>query len=904
MCQPSDVTDRVWLYVLVHSAVPVVDKGDSVRPAVSQPVDETNMSVLRKAKDLRDRIKVAQGKPQHAPIRTGIRARNNPGRKGGGVKTGISLQYKSLQDPGFEAVLDEIDQYSNPVFGGGEEDKAMGTVAKEAVGGGEGKKRVSGRETTVLDESLFPPSDDEEEGVSSGGGGGQYTGVDPLLGQVMSAGGDSGHTDSDESEEEEEEVEVEQLVLDAETVNVLESLHLTSSGGLCEEFSESPPIYGIAGGEEQEETRDRNVGRGGEEEEEEKEGGRRAHLMVLNESANNNTQVPSRGESLENVKEETSKEEGHPPVIDNPLLPHSDVEIRVQVTNTIASASPPHTASEQGQLLVDKQYDGKQSDLPSPAPVSLEDLLERGSAALHPPHHPSPRSLQSSPQDSTPSPLTSSYETDEQFFSIRNPPPQTTPTAEIESSLEKETHIDTPPQPVSDHSPHGVGGALRRSSEGEVKGLQIRSESMAGNPTATATSLPHAAEHKKVMQMQHIQEEERERVMERGARGLTPTREHPLNPNATESEDELFPDDAKYLQDSPEKEKGGGENLESQTSLEIKDDHFSASPGEQRKKPPVPRQQNPRPPVPQPLPPRLLKQNSEGKVPPPRPPRSPQLQRKLLQKQQKERTLSKTQPPSKMQSAHTRTTHSSMPRDVERAKLKIVHPLGTAPRDLISATTTSSPPKLSPRVALRDQAVPDGGSSVDPPTLPPSAPTKTSSQDDDLFKDEETETSTSTWAADEGLAEPPFFPLSTHLLIAGLLYIYYALNPFVYLAGLLAGFLTFYLVLGAVFILYVQNEDDSSREMVDTPTLQLSDDDLKLMEIKFDEYVTRFKVNNILSVCVSCICLSTYGLFVQVHVYLYVHAQLWFFACLLSYRYIVHVQVNAQLWMFAYILAK
>ena len=49
------------------------------------------------------------------------------------------------------------------------------------------------------------------------------------------------------------------------------------------------------------------------------------------------------------------------------------------------------------------------------------------------------------------------------------------------------------------------------------------------------------------------------------------------------------------------------------------------------------------------------------------------------------------------------------------------------------------------------------------------------------------------------------YTLLLSLLFATLtLYLYYSLNPFVYLAGFLAGFLLFYITIGSAFVLYVQ----------------------------------------------------------------------------------------------------
>ena len=127
-----------------------------------------SMSMLRKAKDFRDRIKVAQGKPQGGSIRTGIRSANR--RQGSGgvkAKTGVSLQYKR-HDPEFEAVLDNIESSSNPVFTSSPNDSTCGSSAtsnplrinKSAANGSGGtEKRSVGEKSPADNESLFAPTD-------------------------------------------------------------------------------------------------------------------------------------------------------------------------------------------------------------------------------------------------------------------------------------------------------------------------------------------------------------------------------------------------------------------------------------------------------------------------------------------------------------------------------------------------------------------------------------------------------------------------------------------------------------------------------------------------------------------------------------------------------------------------
>jgi hypothetical protein len=91
--------------------------------------------------------------------------------------------------------------------------------------------------------------------------------------------------------------------------------------------------------------------------------------------------------------------------------------------------------------------------------------------------------------------------------------------------------------------------------------------------------------------------------------------------------------------------------------------------------------------------------------------------------------------------------------------------------------------------------------------------------------------------------ELPFLPLHVHLPLALLLYFYYTFNPFSYLAGLAAGFLLFYFCLGAVFVAYVQREEEGAETALaggDRAAGELSPDFMRSMEIRLEDYHTRF----------------------------------------------------------------
>ena len=78
-------------------------------------------------------------------------------------------------------------------------------------------------------------------------------------------------------------------------------------------------------------------------------------------------------------------------------------------------------------------------------------------------------------------------------------------------------------------------------------------------------------------------------------------------------------------------------------------------------------------------------------------------------------------------------------------------------------------------------------------------------------------------------------PMAYHLLLAGVLYLYYSLNFSDYLAGLLAGFLLVYLTLGVAFVYYVHQVERSGEVKEKTSgSIQLSESFVKRMSVDFD----------------------------------------------------------------------
>ena len=813
--------------------------------------------MLRKAKDFRDRIKVAQGKPQGGSIRTGIRNANR--RQGSGgvkAKTGVSLQYKSLRhDPEFEAVLDNIESSSNPVFTSSLNDSTCGSsatsnplrISKSAADGSGGTEKRSVSEKSPTDnESLFPPTD-EVETVD-----GLKRDIDPLLGQELAPETDSGHTDSEEDSEENLPME-----LDPETVNVLESLHLT--GGVhCELFEGSPlssslehnseGVMGQGGGLSK-------AGGGGlSEGGREVIGGNKTTPAVNNESANNNT----------HVHVHSFEETGETLLINSP-----DTNSKGVPTSVI-----PVTSGTGAELL---ESSDEASTLAPHGQPSLNYLLEHGSAALtshtYSPHI-SPHSSPS--QEISPSPQTLSNEVENEiFYSVTNQLyPVATSTAG-ESGRESTSPALSPSQLPTDEALVQTGSKNLDISQKLDAGEKHGPEQADNNDDDLFSDC--TTHHLSPVDRFSLEKGGSECRMGRNGGVGVSTSDHPLGHHEeeeevkekcssklspAEEEDDLFPDDAKHLQDAVAVEKNGAP--QPQNALNITEDYFSRDPaGQHRETAWGPSRSSLS------TPPRVTptasrrspsRQNSSGKVAPPRPPRSPQLNSRLKLRQQRE-TGNHPNITSPHEPSTTPNSPPARPQGpevaVERATVRNIQPLGAVPA---SVPQTMHQRNVSRKLPTGEIVSPTEslGSSVDPPSTIASSPTG------DVFETHKAVTtpqphdySTSEpCTSDDGrFLEPPFLPLYIHLLIAGGLYFYYTFNPFVYLAGLMAGFLTFYLVLGAVFVTYVQKEEAeaAAAASADSPAPELSPDFMRSMNIRLEDYENRFVVS--LLTCGTCNCM-------------------------------------------------
>ena len=789
------------------------------------------MSMLRRAKDFRDRIKEAQGKQQGGSIRTGIRSVRNaasgrPSAGRGKPKAGINLQYKDLQSHReFEAVLDDIDATSDSVF-------ASTNDRPESAGAG--KRSVGGENAEVLADSdpLFPPSDNEEDGSESRE---RHAVMDPLLGQVLIPETDSGHTDSDESEE--------NFELDAETVKVLESLHQDQDELFDTASSSISMDHNTEGGREKTEGL-----REGENRKDVGCGGRKTPLAVNNESANNNSKhsLGKVGETLHNEPDITGSPSG---------------ATVIQIASSDAD-SPDQPQTKDRHVCVPSKSIEEASKLSPHTQPSLADLLEHGSAVLRSHSHSPCASPHSSPQELSSSPLTSGNETEtnELFYSVTN---QLSQVAEPRNS---ETSSPGKPQGLTNDSkkPTMSKEIGKKDAGKKVGGMRPGSDSLFSDSTAHQL-LPVDIDSQKQGGCER-------RMGGKDELDLSPTSDHPLGHgdeeeevvkekhsgqhHAPNSEDELFPDDSKHLQDSVPREKNSA--AKSTSALNIRENYFSSSPGEQYKKtalgptpPSAPGHGSP------------SRQNSRGKVAPPRPPRSPQLAARLKLRQERETgNQSKTQSSHKPVAVHSPSIPTQTPVVVESTTVKMVQALGSAPASMPTSTPIT---KLHAQEEEQLQDLELLGSDVDPPALhgqsnplpttnihvaeTHATTTTLQNEKDDPFRH---------WLSSEsaapttvvGFVEPPFFSLHIHLLIVGILYFYYTFNPFAYLAGLMAGFLTFYLLLGTVFVLYVQNEEKTgAATSPESRAPELSPHFTELMGIRLEDHKKRFMVN-------TCTCTS------------------------------------------------
>jgi hypothetical protein len=565
-------------------------------------------------------------------------------------------------------------------------------------------------------------------------------------------------------------------------------------------------------------------------------GGNKTTPAVNNESANNNT----------HVHVHSFEETGETLLINSP-----DTNSKGVPTSVI-----PVTSGTGPELL---ESSDEASTLAPGGQPSLNYLLEHGSAALtshtYSPHI-SPHSSPS--QEISPSPQTLSNEVENEiFYSVTNQlyPVATSTAGEL--GWESTSPALSPSALPTDKALVHSGSKNQKLDAGKKHGPE-RADNNDDDLFSDCTT-----HHLSPVDRFSLEKGGSECRMGRKGGVDVSTSDHPLGHHEeeeevkgkwssklspAEEEDDLFPDDAKHLQDAVAVEKNGAP--QPQNALNITEDYFSRDPagqhretawGPSRSSLSTPPRVNPasrRSPS---------RQNSSGKVAPPRPPRSPQLNSRLKLRQQRE-TGNHPNITSPHEPSTTPNSPPARPQGpevaVERATVRNIRPLGAVPAGIPEKTHQRNVSRKLPtgEIVSPTESL---GSSVDPPSTIASSPTGDVSETHEAATTPQPDnysTSEPSTSDDGGFLEPPFLPLYIHLLIAGGLYFYYTFNPFVYLAGLMAGFLAFYLVLGAVFVTYVQKEEAeaAAAASANSPAPELSPDFMRSMNIRLEDYENRF----------------------------------------------------------------
>ena len=318
---------------------------------------------------------------------------------------------------------------------------------------------------------------------------------------------------------------------------------------------------------------------------------------------------------------------------------------------------------------------------------------------------------------------------------------------------------------------------------------------------------------------------------------LTSATKHPLIPDSPLGDvHHDLQERRKHFEENGASSIGSFEYIDKDDLFPIQEDYFAVDQSKQKSKKVKP----PRPSSPLSRPLSLGKRNSEGKIPPPRPNYSPNLQRN--------RKLGGTQGTefSDKSSSEKRVREKNVTTE-ERAQVKLVKPLRSSPPNLVSVSPTKLAP-VSPSLSS-DSRLQSGKQPSD--ELSPDDFVKqrdlqkfslsTSMQDGPLqrrdgTKEDKTVSENENATTDsEEESQQASLPMAYHLLLAGVLYLYYSLNFSDYLAGLLAGFLLVYLTLGVAFVYYVHQVERSGEVKEKTSgSIQLSESFVKRMSVDFD----------------------------------------------------------------------
>ncbi len=250
--------------------------------------------------------------------------------------------------------------------------------------------------------------------------------------------------------------------------------------------------------------------------------------------------------------------------------------------------------------------------------------------------------------------------------------------------------------------------------------------------------------------------------------------------------------------------------------------------------------------------------NKAGKLPPPRPATSPRLQKKL---QQPRLVVSAAPPGGTMETDTHEPPTGKGPLDHGLASAKIVKPLASAPPpskpisvsqsslEQAQAKLKSFSPDQSSIASTSRSSTKEGifpldeefqqphfrtsragkppvpvqipqvdPSSVERTHMPRKEKAPASTKQDTFLFDADSQAKTVPSDAEE-LELIPELPPAYHLLLAGLLYLYYSLNFLPYLSGFFAGFLMVYLAAGTAFIYFARHSEETKERVPESPKL-------------------------------------------------------------------------------------
>lgn len=248
------------------------------------------------------------------------------------------------------------------------------------------------------------------------------------------------------------------------------------------------------------------------------------------------------------------------------------------------------------------------------------------------------------------------------------------------------------------------------------------------------------------------------------------------------------------------------------------------------------------------------KANSAGQVAPPRPAVSPRLRERMRQ-----RSI-EAELPQKPKALVYGSSERVSAKKLDQTPSKLTQTRGTAAA--LTEAGTDIPPATSPQSSFQypHSSVTDSQSSLANSAFQPSGrlhgvhhteECQTAGVMKGDFHVNEQDFKSGSVAADPDDLFPPLSP-SYHMLLAGILYLYFSLNIFPYLAGLVSGFFLFFLTVGALFIYYAHNGTKEHGTTERSASSQvLSGDFVRRMNVNFHQ-IKHYKVRELIVLWLSC----------------------------------------------------